>query len=107
MNEVAEPGDFEPLLDYLKRTRGFDFTAYKRPSLMRRIQKRMQGKKLDRTRSIADISNELGITEDQSAAIRSALDGLGKHLDKVDSKLVAKVEKILNPEQLAKVRTWL
>jgi two-component system, chemotaxis family, CheB/CheR fusion protein len=32
----------EPLLDYLKATRGFDFTAYKRSSLMRRIQKRLQ-----------------------------------------------------------------
>ena len=42
MNEGAEPGDFEPLLDHLKRTRGFDFTVYKRPSLMRRILKRMQ-----------------------------------------------------------------
>lgn len=42
MNEGAEPQDFEPLLDYLKRTRGFDFTVYKRPSLMRRILKRMQ-----------------------------------------------------------------
>jgi two-component system CheB/CheR fusion protein len=41
MNDVAEPRDFDPLLDYLKRTRGFDFAAYKRPSLMRRIQKRM------------------------------------------------------------------
>ena len=71
------------------------------------IQKRLQGKKLDRTRSIADISNELGITEDQSTKIRSALDGLAKQLDKVDSKLVAEVEKILSPEQLAKVRTWL
>lgn len=34
--------DLEHLLGYLKRTRGFDFTAYKRPSLTRRIQKRMQ-----------------------------------------------------------------
>src|SRR5215831_10948316 len=33
--------DLEALLDYLKRTRGFDFTAYKRSSLMRRILKRM------------------------------------------------------------------
>src|SRR5499427_3050954 len=33
---------FEALLDYLKGTRGFDFTAYKRSSLMRRIQKRLQ-----------------------------------------------------------------
>jgi two-component system, chemotaxis family, CheB/CheR fusion protein len=32
----------EPLLDYLKRNRGFDFRGYKRPSLMRRIQHRMQ-----------------------------------------------------------------
>ena len=32
----------EPLLDYLKATRGFDFTAYKRSSLMRRVQKRLQ-----------------------------------------------------------------
>jgi two-component system CheB/CheR fusion protein len=39
---TADNPDFEALLDYLKRTRGFDFTAYKRPSLMRRIQKRMQ-----------------------------------------------------------------
>lgn len=34
--------EFEALLDYLKRTRGFDFTAYKRTSLMRRVEKRMQ-----------------------------------------------------------------
>jgi two-component system CheB/CheR fusion protein len=33
--------DFEELLDYLKRNRGFDFTGYKRPSLARRIDKRM------------------------------------------------------------------
>jgi two-component system CheB/CheR fusion protein len=32
----------EELLDYLKATRGFEFTAYKRSSLMRRIQKRLQ-----------------------------------------------------------------
>jgi two-component system CheB/CheR fusion protein len=33
--------DLETLLDYLKRTRGFDFTGYKRASLERRIVKRM------------------------------------------------------------------
>jgi len=32
----------EPLLDYLKTIRGFDFTAYKRAGLIRRIQKRLQ-----------------------------------------------------------------
>jgi two-component system CheB/CheR fusion protein len=33
---------FEALLDYVKRSRGFDFTGYKRSSLMRRVNKRMQ-----------------------------------------------------------------
>ncbi len=40
----SEPHDgaaLEVLLDYLKRTRGFDFTGYKRSSLERRIAKRM------------------------------------------------------------------
>jgi two-component system, chemotaxis family, CheB/CheR fusion protein len=35
-------GDLEVLLDYLRRSRGFDFTGYKRTSLSRRIEKRMQ-----------------------------------------------------------------
>ena len=39
MNATAE---FEALLDYLHKSRGFDFTAYKRSSLERRVQKRMQ-----------------------------------------------------------------
>jgi two-component system, chemotaxis family, CheB/CheR fusion protein len=34
--------DLEVLLDYLRRSRGFDFTGYKRTSLTRRIDKRMQ-----------------------------------------------------------------
>ena len=34
--------EFEALLTYIKRSRGFDFTGYKRASLMRRIQKRLQ-----------------------------------------------------------------
>ena len=34
--------EFEALLDYIHRSRGFDFTGYKRPSLMRRVNKRMQ-----------------------------------------------------------------
>ncbi len=33
---------FETLLEYLNRSRGFDFTGYKRASLQRRVQKQMQ-----------------------------------------------------------------
>ena len=41
---AASPGDpsFERLLEYLKESRAFDFTGYKRASLMRRVQHRMQ-----------------------------------------------------------------
>jgi two-component system CheB/CheR fusion protein len=38
----APDGEFNALLEYLKRTRGFDFNAYKPASLIRRIEKRMQ-----------------------------------------------------------------
>jgi two-component system CheB/CheR fusion protein len=32
---------FERLLEHLKAARGFDFTGYKRSSLMRRVERRM------------------------------------------------------------------
>lgn len=41
MTESVNP-EFEALLNYIKRSRGFDFTGYKRTSLMRRVNKRMQ-----------------------------------------------------------------
>jgi two-component system, chemotaxis family, CheB/CheR fusion protein len=45
--ETEEPASLTALLDYLKRNRGFDFTGYKRSSLERRIQRRMQEVELD------------------------------------------------------------
>ncbi|HYL79559.1 MAG TPA: CheR family methyltransferase, partial [Candidatus Acidoferrum sp.] len=41
MNEESAP-EFAGLLDYLKRSRGFDFSSYKGSSLTRRVRKRMQ-----------------------------------------------------------------
>src|SRR5215207_1240775 len=38
----TKDGELEELLHFLKRNRGFDFTGYKRASLGRRIDKRMQ-----------------------------------------------------------------
>jgi len=38
---------FEVLLDYLKRSRGFDFTGYKSSSLRRRLTRRMQLQQID------------------------------------------------------------
>ena len=42
MNTPPVDPELEALLDYLKRSRGSDFSGYKRASLTRRIQKRMQ-----------------------------------------------------------------
>jgi two-component system, chemotaxis family, CheB/CheR fusion protein len=42
-----EPESVEELLQYLKVSRGFDFTAYKRSSLVRRMQKRQQAVGMD------------------------------------------------------------
>ena len=39
--------EFEKLLTYLRQNRGFDFTGYKRPSLMRRVSTRAQLLHLD------------------------------------------------------------
>ena len=38
----AEEERFEDLLVFLEKERGFSFTGYKRPSLMRRVERRMQ-----------------------------------------------------------------
>ncbi len=47
---MADPEEnviFEELLLYLQRSRGFDFTGYKRASLMRRIRKQMFNREID------------------------------------------------------------
>jgi two-component system, chemotaxis family, CheB/CheR fusion protein len=38
---VVVDREFEDLLQFLRESRGFDFTGYKRPSLMRRVRRRM------------------------------------------------------------------
>ena len=39
---AAPPAGWQPLLDYLRAVRGFDFQGYKTPGLMRRIERRMR-----------------------------------------------------------------
>jgi two-component system, chemotaxis family, CheB/CheR fusion protein len=51
---TASDSGLAPLLDYLKRTRGFDFTGYKRTSLERRIRKRMAEVDVDDYRDYID-----------------------------------------------------
>ena len=53
---------FESLLLYLKQSRGFDFTAYKRSSLMRRVAVRMQAVGIG---SFADYQDYLQVDPDE------------------------------------------
>lgn len=71
------------------------------------IQKRLAGDASERTKSIADIGSDLGVTEAQSSAIGQALSGLGGMLDGIDSELVSTIKSVLNEEQLAKIASWL
>jgi two-component system CheB/CheR fusion protein len=50
----GESEDFERLLDYLKRNRGFDFTGYKRASLVRRVSTRMKAVTIETFRDYLD-----------------------------------------------------
>ena len=54
MSPPKEDAKFEHLLEYLRQSRGFDFTGYKRPSLMRRMSKRMQTVHVDRFTDYVD-----------------------------------------------------
>jgi two-component system, chemotaxis family, CheB/CheR fusion protein len=56
-----DPG-FENLLEFLKANRGFDFTGYKRPSLMRRVQKRLDALGIA---SFADYVDHLEVHPDE------------------------------------------
>src|SRR6267378_5483412 len=51
---AGDDQSFIALLEYLRRTRGFDFTAYKPGSLTRRVQKRMAGLSIGEFRDYLD-----------------------------------------------------
>ena len=47
MNPEEQDQDFEALLEYVRDSRGFDFTGYKRTSLRRRVAKRMDSVRIN------------------------------------------------------------
>jgi two-component system, chemotaxis family, CheB/CheR fusion protein len=58
----APDPEFEALLQFLKRARGFDFTGYKRPSLERRFRRRME---LVNCASFAEYSDYLEVQPEE------------------------------------------
>jgi two-component system, chemotaxis family, CheB/CheR fusion protein len=66
VSTVERDPDLEVLLEFLRDERGFDFTGYKRPTLIRRITKRMQDMKIA---SFADYRAYLDQNPDEFAAL--------------------------------------
>ncbi|MHC5724826.1 MAG: CheR family methyltransferase, partial [Nostoc sp.] len=54
MTSAERNPEFENLLIYLRQNRGFDFTGYKRSTLMRRVQKRMQSFNIEKFEEYLD-----------------------------------------------------
>lgn len=63
MNEASQDQAFEDLLEYLKASRAFDFTGYKRSSLMRRVTRRMQA--LPEVQNYAEYRDYLEVHPDE------------------------------------------
>jgi two-component system, chemotaxis family, CheB/CheR fusion protein len=63
---LQENYDFEQLLEYIKRNRGFDFTGYKRSSLVRRVSVRMKAVDVD---SFADYIDFLQVDPEEFTAL--------------------------------------
>jgi two-component system, chemotaxis family, CheB/CheR fusion protein len=62
---VVDP-EFEDLLAWLKESRGFDFTGYKRPSLLRRVRRRMGEVGID---GYAEYRDHLELHQDEFVAL--------------------------------------
>jgi two-component system, chemotaxis family, CheB/CheR fusion protein len=65
MTQDLDP-DFETMLEFLRDVRGFDFTGYKRPSLMRRVCRRMEQVQIER---FADYQDFLTFNADEFTAL--------------------------------------
>jgi two-component system, chemotaxis family, CheB/CheR fusion protein len=61
---------FETLLDYLKSSRGFDFTGYKRSTLQRRIRKHMQLREIE---SFGDYLDYLEVHPDEFSTLLNTI----------------------------------
>jgi two-component system CheB/CheR fusion protein len=69
VSPVTDPeadDEFESVLAYLKESRGFDFTGYKRTSLVRRVQRRMSQVGVE---SYAEYIDQLQVNADEFVAL--------------------------------------
>jgi len=64
VNQPEVDPEFEDLLLYLKESRGFDFSGYKRASLVRRVRRRMETLHIER---FADYQDYLQVDQDEFA----------------------------------------
>jgi len=74
VSQLADVHDaqFEDLLEVLHRTRGFDFTGYKRASLMRRVRRRMADVGIE---TFQEYSEHLELHAEEFTALFDSLPG--------------------------------
>jgi two-component system CheB/CheR fusion protein len=63
---ITSEHDLDALLEHVRQNRGFDFTGYKRPSLERRVSRRIEDLGLDSTAAYLD---HLEVNPDEFAAL--------------------------------------
>jgi two-component system CheB/CheR fusion protein len=104
MNATAEDKDFEALLEYLKATRGFDFTSYKTASLARRIQKQMATHKVA---SYGDYIDFLEVHPNEFAALfNTVLINVTSFFRDPDAWRALEQEVVPKLAQLDSIRVW-
>ena len=108
VSHIDEDSAFDRLLEHLSRTRGFDFTAYKRPSLVRRLERRMA------IVSVSDYANYLDYLEANPDEFRQLFNTIlinvtaffrdGSPWDALRTERIPELLEARGPE--AKIRIW-
>jgi CheR methyltransferase-like protein len=94
---VADPQDdqFDDLLELLKRTRGFDFSGYKRTTLARRVAHRMQALEIE---NYGDYVDHLELHPEEYTGARDHQRGAAVHAPlRADDKHVVGVILVMDP----------
>src|SRR5436190_5923503 len=103
----AEDKQFESLLSYLQQNRGFDFTGYKRPSLMRRVSRRMQMLEIG---TFADYTDYLEVHPEEFPQLFNTLliNVTSFFRDPVAWKFLAEtvIPRLLNEKKADPIRIW-
>jgi two-component system, chemotaxis family, CheB/CheR fusion protein len=105
--ELLEDPSFERLLHFLRDSRSFDFTGYKRPSLMRRVRHRMQEVGVD---SFEDYQDMLQLEPREFAALFNTIlinvTSFFRDMDAWEHLRTEILPQVLETSGAAQIRVW-